>query len=101
MQLRYVATPVACKWGGGGEGVEEGLESTAGLRNSFCADVISGLIVKGSVRYIANNFGLMYSRKRISQKSFPNFIHIISKSFVIFCQELQDPKRNYENQIRT
>ncbi len=47
----------------------------------------------------ANNFGIMYSRKRISQNSFPNFIYIFPKSFMRFCQELQDPKRNYENQI--
>jgi hypothetical protein len=45
----------------------------------------------------ANNFGIMYSRKRISQNSFPNLIHIFPKSFMIFCQELQDPERNYEN----
>jgi hypothetical protein len=49
--------------------------------------------------YTANNFGLMYSRKRISQNSFPNFIYIIPKSFMVFCQELHNPKRNYENQI--
>jgi hypothetical protein len=47
----------------------------------------------------ANKFGIMYSRKRISQNSFPNFIYIFPKSFMIFCQELEDPKRNYENQI--
>ncbi len=47
----------------------------------------------------ANKFGLMYSRKRISQNSFPNFIYIFPKSFMMFCQELLDPKRNYENQI--
>ncbi len=41
--------------------------------------------------YTANNFGIMYSRKRISQ----------NLSFMIFCQELQDPERNYENQIWT
>jgi hypothetical protein len=46
--------------------------------------------------HTANNFGIRYSRKRISQNSFPN---IFSKPFMIFCQELQDPKRNYENQI--
>jgi hypothetical protein len=50
-------------------------------------------------RYTANNFGLMYSRKRISQNSFPNLIHIIPKSFMAFCQKLHNPKRNYENQI--
>jgi hypothetical protein len=49
--------------------------------------------------HTANNFGLMYSRKRISQNSFSNFIHIIPKSFMEFCQELHNPKRNYENQI--
>ncbi len=27
--------------------------------------------------------------------------HIIPKSFIVFCQELHNPKRNYENQIRT
>jgi len=43
----------------------------------------------------------MYSRIRISQNSFPNFIYMFPKSFMIFCQELQDPKRNYENQILT
>jgi hypothetical protein len=32
----------------------------------------------------ANNFGLMYSRKRICQNSFPNFIYIFQKSFMIF-----------------
>ncbi len=47
----------------------------------------------------ANNFGLMYSQKRISQNSFPNFIYINRKSFMTFCQELGNPKRNYENQI--
>jgi hypothetical protein len=47
----------------------------------------------------ANNFGLMYSQKRISQNSFPNFIYIFVKSFMIFCQELSNPKRNYENQF--
>jgi hypothetical protein len=47
----------------------------------------------------ANNFGIMYSRKRISQNSFPTFIYIFPKIFMIFCQELQDTKRNYENQI--
>jgi hypothetical protein len=31
----------------------------------------------------ANNFGLMYSRKRISQNSFPDFIYIFPKSFMI------------------
>ncbi len=36
----------------------------------------------------ANNFGLMYSRKRISQNSFPILIYIIPKSFTVFCQEL-------------
>ncbi len=51
--------------------------------------------------HTANNFGLMYSRKRISQNSFPNFIYIIPKSFMVFCQELRNPKRNYENQIWT
>jgi hypothetical protein len=51
--------------------------------------------------YTANNFGLMYSRKRISQNSFPNLIYIFPKSFMIFCQELHSPKRNYENQICT
>ena len=43
----------------------------------------------------------MYSRKRISQNSFPNFIFIFPKSFMIFCQEPLDPKRNYKNQIGT
>jgi hypothetical protein len=47
----------------------------------------------------ANNFGLIYSQKRISQNPFPNFIYIFPKSFMIFCQELHNPKRNYENQI--
>jgi hypothetical protein len=51
--------------------------------------------------YTANSFGLMYSRKRISQNSFPNLIYIFPKSFMIFCQELHNPKRNYENQICT
>ncbi len=48
----------------------------------------------------ANNFGIMYSR-RISQNSFLNLIYIFPKSSMIFCQELQDPKRNYKNQIWT
>ncbi len=47
----------------------------------------------------ANNFGLMYSRKRISQNSFPNLSHIIPKSLMVFCQELHNLKRKYENQI--
>jgi hypothetical protein len=34
--------------------------------------------------HIANNFGIMYSRKRISQNSFPNLIYIFPKSFMIF-----------------
>jgi hypothetical protein len=51
--------------------------------------------------YTASNFGLMYSRKRIRQDLFPNFIYIFPKSFMIFCQELSNPKRNYENQIWT
>ena len=34
----------------------------------------------------------MYSRKRISQNSFPNFIYIFPKSFMIFCQELHCEK---------
>jgi hypothetical protein len=42
----------------------------------------------------------MYSRKRISQNSFPNFIPIIPKSFMVFCQELHNPKRNYENRFK-
>jgi hypothetical protein len=50
---------------------------------------------------IANNFGLMYSRKRNSQNLFPNFIHIIPKSFVVFCKELCNPKRNYRFELRT
>jgi hypothetical protein len=49
----------------------------------------------------ATKFGLMYSRKRISQTSFPNLISTFPKSLMIFCQELLDPKRNYENQIWT
>jgi hypothetical protein len=47
----------------------------------------------------ANNFGLMYFDKRISQNSFSNFIFIIPKSFMVFCQELHNSKRNDENQI--
>jgi hypothetical protein len=47
----------------------------------------------------ANNFGLMCSRKRISQNSFPNLIYIMPKSFTVFCQQQHNPKRNYENQI--
>ncbi len=47
--------------------------------------------------YTANNFGIMYSWKSIGQNLFPNLIYIFPKSFMIFCQELQDPKRNYEN----
>jgi hypothetical protein len=43
----------------------------------------------------------MYSRKKISQNSFPNLIYIFPKSFMIFYQELQDPKRNYKNQVWT
>jgi hypothetical protein len=54
-----------------------------------------------SCHYTANNFGLMYSRKRISQNSFPNLIYIFPKSFMILCQELSNPKRNYKNQIWT
>ncbi len=51
--------------------------------------------------HTANNFGLMCSRKRIGQNSFPNLICIIPKSFMVFWQELHNPKRNYENQIWT
>ncbi len=51
-------------------------------------------------QHTANNFGLMYSQKRIRQNSFPNFIFIILKSFMIFCQELGNPKRNYEKQFQ-
>ncbi len=51
------------------------------------------------VTHTTNNFELMNSRKRISQNSFPNFIYIIPKSFMVFCQELCNPKKNYENQI--
>ncbi len=46
----------------------------------------------------ANNFGLMCSR-RISQNSFPNLIYIIPKSFVVFWQELHNPKRNYKTRF--
>ncbi len=59
------------------------------------------LSVEAHIMYTANKFGLRYSRKRISQNSIPNFIYIFPKSFMIFCQELLDPKRNYENQIWT
>ncbi len=52
-----------------------------------------------TIESTANNFGFMYSQKRISQNSFPNGIYIFPKSFMIFCQELRNPKRNYENQI--
>ncbi len=51
--------------------------------------------------HTANNFEFMYSRNRISHYSFPKFIYIFPKLFMIFCQELLDPKRNYENQIWT
>ncbi len=37
--------------------------------------------------YTANNFGLMYSRKRISQNSFSNFIFITPKSFMVHCKK--------------
>jgi hypothetical protein len=57
------------------------------------------IVFESVILYTANNFGLMYSQKRISHNSFPNFIHIIPKSFMISCQELSNPKRNYENQI--
>ncbi len=43
--------------------------------------------------FTANNFWIIYSRKRIGQNSFPNFIYIFPQSFMIFCQELLDPKR--------
>ncbi len=52
-----------------------------------------------SFDHTANKFGIMYSRKRISQNLFLNFIFIFPKSFMIFCRELKDPKRNYESQI--
>jgi hypothetical protein len=62
--------------------------------------MLKGLLLneKAGPPYTANNFGLMYSQKRISQNSFPNFIHKIPKSFMVFCQELHNPKRIYENQ---
>ncbi len=43
---------------------------------------------------------LCIPKKSISQNSFLNLIYIFPKSFII-CQELQDPKRNYEYQIWT
>ena len=44
---------------------------------------------------------LCIPEKELAKNSFPNFIHIIPKSFMVFCQELRNPKRNYENQIWT
>jgi hypothetical protein len=72
-------------------GAEKGMVGAACMGLFYCSNTLC----------TANNFGIMYSRKRISQNSFPNFIYIFPKSFMIFCQELQDPKRNYENQILT
>jgi hypothetical protein len=69
---------------------------------SLCTSAVILLLLTFLQRLMsltANNFGRMYSRKRISQTSFPNFIYIFPKSFMIFCQELSNPKRNYKNQI--
>jgi hypothetical protein len=44
--------------------------------------------------YTANNFGLLYSWKRISQNSFPNFFYIFPKSFMIFCPNNSNPDLN-------
>jgi hypothetical protein len=61
-----------------------------GIRQAKGTKLTLSLNFRSSLRvyYTANNFGLMYSRKRISQNSFPNFIYIFPKSFMIFCQEL-------------
>ncbi len=67
------------------------------LQASF--NKLNTFILKNQAPCTANNFGIMYSRKRISHNSFPNLIYIFPKAFMIFCQELQDSKRNYENQI--
>ncbi len=40
--------------------------------------------------YLHCSFEFMYSRQRISQNSFPKFIYIFAKSFMIFRQELLD-----------
>jgi hypothetical protein len=69
------------------------------LDYSELEDVYLVLEEDGTEVHTANNFGIMYSRKRSSQNSFPNLIYIFPESFMIFCQELQDPKRNYENQV--
>jgi hypothetical protein len=50
------------------------------VKNRGCSQLSASIRKE---EYTANNFGLMYSRKRISQN----------------CQELSHPKRNYENQI--
>jgi hypothetical protein len=46
--------------------------------------------VQSGWTYTANNFELMYSRQRISQNSFPKFLYIVPKSFIIFLRELLD-----------
>ncbi len=58
-------------------------------------------ILTGANQCTPINFGFMYSWKRISKNSFPNFIYIFPKSFMKFCLELRNPKRNYENQAWT
>ncbi len=40
----------------------------------------------------------LQSLKKNKPKLVSNFIYIFPKSFMIFCQELHNPKRNYENQ---
>ncbi len=68
---------------------------------ALCLWVLALSIGTSDFPRTANKFGIMYSRKRISQNSFLNFIFIFPKSFMIFCRELQDPKRNYQSQIWT
>jgi hypothetical protein len=71
-----------------------------GVGNSwFHPSPITVAVVRRRDACTANNFGIMYSRTRTGQNSFPYLIYIFPKSFLIFCQELQDPKRNYEYQI--
>jgi len=72
-----------------------------GLGSSGSWDFSAASRLLSVSNHTANNFGLMYSRKRISQNSFPSFIYIIPNSFMVFCLELNNPKRNYENQIWT
>jgi hypothetical protein len=55
----------------------------------------------GANQCTPNNFRFMYSWKRVSQNSFPNFIYIFPKSFMKFWQELRNPKRIMKTKLES